>query len=34
VVKPTFHLGEPDPAELTAALPGLHKVAAVLEGHL
>jgi glutathione S-transferase len=34
VVKATFHLGEPDRAKLTPALPGLHKVAAVLEGHL
>ncbi len=34
VVKRTFHLGEPDRAELVAALPNLHKLAPVLEGHL
>ncbi|UGB45132.1 glutathione S-transferase family protein [Frateuria edaphi] len=34
VIKPSFHIGEPDPAELAAAVPGLHKVAPVLEGHL
>jgi glutathione S-transferase len=34
VIKPAFHLGEPDAGELTAALPGLHKLAAVLESHL
>lgn len=34
VIKPRFHLGEPDPAELVAAQPRLHKLAAVLEAHL
>lgn len=34
VVKRTFHIGEPDRAELTAALPDLHKLAPVLEGRL
>lgn len=34
VVKRTFHLGEPDRAQLVAALPDLHKLAPVLEGHL
>ena len=30
----TFHIGEPDRAELAAALPDLHKLAPVLDGHL
>jgi glutathione S-transferase len=34
VIKPRFHLGVPDRAQLTAALPALHTVAAVLEAHL
>jgi glutathione S-transferase len=34
VIKPRFRLGEPDPSEMTAALPELHKLAAVLEAHL
>lgn len=34
VIKPRFHLGEPDRSEPTAALPRLHKLAAVLDAHL
>ena len=34
VVKATFHIGEPDEAEMTAAIPGLKKFAAVLNQHL
>lgn len=34
VVKATFHIGEPDDAEMTAALPQLKKFAAVLNQHL
>ncbi len=34
VVKATFHIGEPDEAEMTAAIPALKKFAAVLDQHL
>lgn len=34
VVKPTFHLGELDRSEMTAMLPELRKLAAILDGHL
>jgi glutathione S-transferase len=34
VIKPTFHLGEPDPSKLTAMMPELRRLAAVLDGHL
>jgi glutathione S-transferase len=34
VVKRTFQIGEPDRAALVAALPDLHKLAPVLDGHL
>jgi len=34
VIKPAFHLGELDRTALTAALPGLRTLAAVLDSHL
>lgn len=34
VVKRTFGIGEPDPAELERALPGFHRYAKVLDAHL
>jgi len=34
VIKPAFHLGEMDRSEMTAMLPELRKLAAILDGHL
>lgn len=34
VIKPAFHLGDTDHAALAAALPELHRLAAILDAHL